>query len=204
MKPYVGKKVLEIGCGVGSMTSYIQQSSEVVCIDCLKQYVDFMGLESPGIKVFNYDIMYRNVMKLKEHNFDTIVCINVLEHIQKDSEALNNMRQLLKKKGRLVLVVPAHRFLYGPMDVEVDHFRRYDKKELVDKIRLAGFGIEKVTHFNRIGVLGWFLNNKILRRKHISVLQMMLFNKYVPIINKLDSLVNIPLGQSIIAVGKKI
>ena len=203
IEPYVGKKILEVGCGVGNMTTYLKKSGEVIGIDCTEKYIEYMKIDFPDIKIHNFNIMDENVLELKEHDFDTVVCINVLEHVKDDLKALVNMYKLLKSDGRLVLIVPAHKLLYGSLDVKVDHWRRYSRKELSDKLVEAGFEIQRLDYFNRIGVFGWFFNSRVLKREQISILQMMLYNRFIPFISKIDSIFNLPFGQSMFVVGKK-
>src|SRR5204863_4544693 len=97
----------------------------------------------------------------------TLVCLNVLEHIEDDVEALRNMHKLLKSGGKLVLYVPANPRLYCEIDRGVGHFRRYLHDELVDKMRRAGFKIAHSRHHNILGALGWWINGKVLGKKAI-------------------------------------
>jgi len=203
IKPYLGKKVLEVGCGVGNLSGLLRESRELVAIDCQELYVKYINLDFPDVKVYNYDITREGVLALRKHNFDTIVCINVLEHIEDDLRALSNIYELLKSGGRLVLLIPAHPFLYGPLDRNVSHWRRYSKQGLVNKLKDANFRIEKVSYFNRLGALGWFLNARIRKKKQISFVQLFLFDRFVPFLSEIDSYFNLPWGLSLLAVGVK-
>ena len=204
IKPYLGKRILEVGCGVGNLTRYLLESGEVVGLDCSQRYVDYMKLDFPDLEVYNYDIADEKVLVLKKYGFDTVVCINVLEHVEDDLKALSNMYELIEGKGRLVLLIPAHRFLYGTPDRNVGHWRRYSKKQLFDKLSVTKFKVERIEYFNKVGIIGWFLNSKIVRGKQISFLQLILFNEFVPFFAKIDSLVKLPLGLSIFATGIKV
>ncbi|MCR4295369.1 MAG: class I SAM-dependent methyltransferase, partial [Elusimicrobia bacterium] len=140
---------------------------------------------------------------LRGRAFDTIVCMNVLEHIEDDRATLSRFLGLLKPGGKLVLVVPAHRWLFNPLDAHDGHFRRYEKAELREKLETAGFGVVHESTFNLFGIAGWFLNGTILRRKDLPAGQMGLFNKAAPLLFWLENLVGPPVGLSLLAVGTK-
>ena len=96
-------------------------------------------------------------------SFDTVVCLNVLEHVKDDLRALSFMRTVLEPGGRLVLQVPAFQFLYGSVDRAIGHYRRYTRRDLALKMRQAGFEVEDSFYMNVIGMAGWFWNNRIMK-----------------------------------------
>ena len=203
IKPYLGKKILEVGCGVGNLTGYLQEGRKLVAIDVSSRFVAYMKLDYPNVETYNCDIVTSQVISLKKYDFDSVVCVNVLEHIEDDSRALFNMYELTKEGGYLMLMVPAHSFLYGSLDLGLAHYRRYSKKDLINKVRQAKFKIEKVSYFNTIGILGWFLNSRIQRKKTISVLQLMLFDKITPYLRKIEKCFDPPFGMSLFIVGRQ-
>ncbi|UPT74095.1 MAG: class I SAM-dependent methyltransferase [Elusimicrobiota bacterium] len=140
---------------------------------------------------------------LAGRTFDTIVCMNVLEHIEDDAGTLKNFSAMLRPKGKLVLVVPAYQVLFNPLDSHDGHFRRYEKAELRSKLVDAGFSVVHESRFNLFGILGWFLNGTILRRKDLPSGQMGLFNKVAPFLFWLENLTGPPMGLSLLAVGAK-
>ncbi len=138
-----------------------------------------------------------------DKKFDTIVCVNVLEHIKDDEKALANMFRLLSPKGNLLLFVPALSQLYGALDKQLGHFRRYTKNMLSKKILKAGFQIKKISYSNFFGIFGWYLNSRILKRKRFSILQPLIFDKFVPLISRTESLLELPIGMSLFLVAEK-
>ncbi|MDA7857900.1 methyltransferase [bacterium] len=203
IKPYIRKKILEVGCGVGNLTEYLRKMGELVVIDLRKRYVEYIKLDFPEVRAFNYDITHSDTLSLKKYDFDTVVCVNVLEHIEKDSLALFNMYELMRKGGRLILLVPAHQMLYGTIDQEVGHWRRYSKRKIINKVVAAKFNIESVKYFNRLGMIGWFLNSCLRKKNKVSVLQLLLFDRVLPLISKIESYLNLPWGLSILLVARK-
>ena len=133
---------------------------------------------------------------------DSILCSNVLEHIEDDHAALRNMHAALKPEGRLVLVVPAGRWLYGSLDKVLGHCRRYTESAITDQLRAEGFEVEKAFSMNKPGVLGWWLNGKVLRKKTLGKLQMKVFNTLVPVFKLVDPLLPWT-GLSLVVVARK-
>jgi len=203
LKPYLGKEILEIGCGIGNLTYYFKNDRKFVAIDKEPKYISYIKLDFADVEVYDCDIVDPKILHEKNYTFNSVICINVLEHIKEDDKALSNMYDLTKKNGNAILVVPAHRFLYGELDKNVEHWRRYTKKELTGKIIRAGYTIKDAFYFNRIGAIGWFVNSKIIKRKKISFVQLLLFDKIVFLLRKIDRLFNLPFGISLIIIAEK-
>ena len=139
--------------------------------------------------------------RLAAERFDTIVCLNVLEHIEDDVTSLRSMRALLQPGGRLVLLVPALPALYGTLDEALGHFRRYRPAELAAKFTDAGFRLAHVEYFNLAGVLGWWLIGRVLRRRLIPRCALKWYDALVPLF-RLETLMPWRIGQSLIAIGE--
>src|SRR5262249_41485742 len=149
-RPWLHGRVLDVGAGIGTHTrQLLELADEVVALEpepglaeLLQQYVD-------GAEIVVGDA------SAVEGPFDAIVCFNVLEHIADDEGTLRRFRELLAPDGALLLLVPAHPFLYGKIDHAFGHERRYVKKELRQKLRRAGLEPEVLRHANPVGALGW-------------------------------------------------
>src|SRR3989339_512887 len=178
---YIKGSVLEIGCGIGSITQYCIDKCDVTAVDISSEYI--------GI--------------VKENSFDTIVCSNVLEHIRDDIYALKNMNTLLKKDGYLVLLIPAGNALFSDLDKNLGHHRRYSRKDIENKLLQSGFSIEKQFNINIIGAIGWFVAGKILKRKELNKDLLITFNILTPLFIFIDTIFRIPVGLSIINICKK-
>jgi SAM-dependent methyltransferase len=133
---------------------------------------------------------------------DSVICLNVLEHVERDEEALRSFHQSLQTGGKLILLVPAGKSLFGSLDVSFKHCRRYDRQELFEKLTRAGFKVKQLRYFNFIGCVGWYLNGKIFRRKTLPAIQLRLFDWLVPLF-KLEEKIGIPFGVSLIAIAEK-
>ena len=202
--PYIGKKILEIGSGIGNLTYYLKHFGELSCVDISDYYIAHMKIDYPDIHFYNYDVSDEAIKILKKEQFDTVVCVNVLEHVADDMKAVMNLREILKPGGRLLLYVPALQFLYGSVDKNLLHYRRYNKKPLENILRQAGFTIEKLFYSNFIAIAGWFFNSKIQRKKELSYWQTMLFDKFAPIFETIESRIKPPVGMCLIAIVKKL
>jgi SAM-dependent methyltransferase len=152
--------------------------------------------------VENFDISGSDIGRYHQYHIDSAICFNVLEHIEKDERALENIFNLLEPKGRLLLFAPSHRWLYGSLDQHLSHHRRYDREELKKKLENTGFKVILLKHFNRIGILGWYLNGKILRRKRLPSFQLRIYNFLVPLF-KIEGLFPLPFGTSLLAIAEK-
>jgi len=135
---------------------------------------------------------------------DAAVCLNVLEHIPDDVKAMRNIRASLAPGGRMIALVPAQQWLFGTLDQRLGHCRRYEKGELEQKIQDAGFEIEATVWMNAVGMVGWFVNSRVLNRKTIPVGQIDTFERMVPIAKLIDKWAT-PLvgGLSLMSVARR-
>lgn len=204
---FVGSEILEVGMGIGIFTEKLLGRGKVFGVDIVPEFVEEarrrLGASRPGLESLVADMGAGLPDSLRGRAFDTIVCMNVLEHIEDDRGTLKRFFSMLGSGGRLILVVPAHRWLFNPLDANDGHFRRYERAELNEKLREAGFKVIHESCFNLFGIAGWFLNGTILRRKDLPAGQMGLFNKAAPLLFWFEKLVGPPVGLSLLAVGAK-
>jgi 2-polyprenyl-3-methyl-5-hydroxy-6-metoxy-1,4-benzoquinol methylase len=126
-----------------------------------------------------------------------------VEHIEDDRKAIDNCIQLLKPGGHLVILVPAFQWLYNSFDVELGHYRRYTRRSLRALEEDAGLTVVHQQFFNAAGIIGWFIDGSVLRKRLIPRKQLLLFDKLLPIIKLADVLSFHSIGLSTIAVGRK-
>ena len=206
IRPYLGERILEVGCGTGNMTESFLNQEKVVGIDISDDHLNLIKLRFSGrsnFEAFNYDICDDKVVELRGYRFDTIICINVLEHIEDDIKAIKNMYQLLRENGRLILLVPAFKSLYGTIDEANHHFRRYSKSQLKDKLKECGFATERTFYMNILGICVWVLHGKLLRKTIHPQRQISLLDKFVFLGVSLERVIKLPLGLSLICIGLK-
>lgn len=205
---HTGQRIIEIGAGIGNFTRLFADRELVIAVDTHEACIEYLKKrfsDHNNIVSLKGDIADTELLKLCEYKPDTVVCINVLEHVQDDMAALSNMFHLLGHGGRLALLVPAYQFLFGSIDRVVGHCRRYNKNELAKKLASAGFTIEDLFYMNSVGVLGWFLNNRILEKEKESPSQVMVFDKlFVPWLRYAENIFRPPFGLSLVAVAKKV
>jgi SAM-dependent methyltransferase len=147
----------------------------------------------------NFDNNYSEYL----NSFDTVFALNVIEHIEDDTLAIKNCKNLLKPGGTLIILVPAYQFLFNEFDKSLEHYRRYNKKTLNAVVKLTGLKPVKSFYFNVVGILGWFVTGSLLKKKTIPEGQMGLYNKMVPLIKIVDCLVFNKMGLSVICVSFK-
>ena len=206
MRPWLGETVLEVGCGVGNLTGLLLGNGKVIASDVNEEYLQIVENKvrgHPNLKtVCLWDIRHPPPQHL-DITIDSIVCSNVLEHIEDDEETLGHFYQILPGGGRLILLVPALKWLYNLLDQELGHIRRYNKEELRQKLEAQGFMLRQITFMNGLGVFGWFFNGVILRRRLLPVRQVRIFNRMVPFFIQMEKIIPTVVGQSLIAIGER-
>lgn len=201
--PWVGRRVLEIGAGIGNMAEFFLDRERLVLAEPEAFYRERLAARFAGRS--NVSVVPLRLPavdpRLAAERLDTVICLNVLEHVEADGAALAAMRGLLVPGGRIVLLVPALRFLYGSLDAALGHYRRYAASELRDKIDAAGLRLKHMEYFNLGGVLGWWLTGRVLRRTIIPSGSLRLYDALVPLF-RLERFLPFRIGQSLIAVAQ--
>jgi 2-polyprenyl-3-methyl-5-hydroxy-6-metoxy-1,4-benzoquinol methylase len=208
----LGRRILEIGAGFGNLTRHLVStgsgSPELVVASDLDpvalEYLKGAFQEDPKVRIASYRFPLSPAEReeLRSLGVDTIVCCNVLEHIEDDRSTLADMQAILKPGGRLALLVPALQKLYGSLDEHLHHFRRYEKPELEEKLAAAGFRLEDCRFVNRPGVFGWWLNGRVLKRRVLPKMQLKAFSVLRPLLDREEA--HPPAyGMSLLAIGHK-
>jgi glycosyltransferase involved in cell wall biosynthesis len=204
MQPFIGRRVLEVGAGTGLLTRFLAKRERVLATELDPEYVDLLRrtfADKPNVEVRPLDVARLAADGIPPRSFDTVVCSNVLEHIDDDGKALAAMRDVLEPGGRVVLIVPALQSLYGSIDRAIHHYRRYSRTELTDKLERAGLAVEHVSYFNMLGVPGWFLNARVLKRSSVPGVQARINDWLVPWL-RLERRFGPPVGMSLLAVAR--
>jgi len=204
IRPYVGEKVLEIGAGTGNLTVQLIPRRLYWASDINPLYLTYLEnvvLNRPYMRV-GYTYGDKGESYPKEQKFDTVICLNVVEHLADDLTALNNIRGVLDDGGRAIVLVPCGPWLFGSLDEVLGHQRRYTRKQLMELADKAGFHLENVLEFNRIGVIAWWLNGRLLRRRTFGLWQIKILNLLTPLFRVLDNFLPLP-PLSLIAVLSK-
>jgi glycosyltransferase involved in cell wall biosynthesis len=204
VRPWLGRDLLEIGSGIGNMTRHFLRHGQVTASDVSPRYVEelrrtFSG--TPNVEVRDLDISKDSYPRTEIH--DTIVCLNVLEHIEDDVAALRNMRKLLRPGGRAVIFVPANPRLYCEIDRGVGHYRRYVKEELARRMAVAGFRLLHARYHNPVGAVGWWVSGRALGRKTLTSGGVRGFDALMPLL-RLQDRVDTRFSLSVLAVGERV
>ena len=204
ISPYVGERVLEIGAGIGNLTLNLVPRTVYWATDINPKYLDRleeMRSTRPYLQVAYTNGMVGDSFPTGQ-SFDTVVCLNVVEHLSDDVGALRNVYNALEQGGRAIILVPNGPKLYGTLDEVLGHCRRYAPDQLGSAGQQAGFHLEKMISFNRAGVPAWWLNGKILRRTTFGMFQIRVLNMLTPLFRRVDALLPLP-PLSIIAIFQK-
>jgi SAM-dependent methyltransferase len=190
IKSYLGHRLVELGCGRGNLTRHFRHHGELLALDYRDDYLSELrekwgylsNLELGRMDLVNPDD-YERVRRFQP---DTVVCLNVLEHIEDDRAVLRQLHRALPDGARLVFLVPYGPALTSEFDRQVGHFRRYDRGELEGKMREAGFAVVRQFFFNKVGVLAWWLGNTLGGQRTIAPWQLRLYNLLTPLFRILD------------------
>ncbi len=211
ISPRMKGKILEIGSGIGNISNFfLQDGQEIMLSDIRENYCRYLASEFGhlshclGVRQIDlvhpdFELVYADLLNC----FDSVFALNVVEHIEKDELAIKNCQKLLKRGGRLVILVPAYQWLYNEFDINLEHYRRYTKKSLSTLFLKNNFYIEKQYHFNLAAIGGWWFSGSILRKKIIPSGQMKIYNALVPIFKWADKLVAQRIGISVVVEGIK-
>jgi glycosyltransferase involved in cell wall biosynthesis len=204
IRPYVGEKVLEIGAGTGNLTVQLIPRRLYWASDINPLYLTYLenvGLNRPYMRV-GYTDGEKGESFPQEQKFDTVICLNVVEHLADDLAALNNIRGVLEDGGRAIVLVPCGPWLFGTLDEVLGHHRRYTRKQLTEVVEKAGFHLENMLEFNRVGVIAWWLNARLLRRRTFGLWQIKTLNLLTPLFRIMDNFLPLP-PLSLIAILSK-
>jgi len=207
-RPFVGRRVLEVGAGIGTMTRRLLAAADLVIgvepnASCLARLEANVHGES-RFTLLPCHLEECDLDDLRRKQLDTVYCVNVLEHIEDDVAALKMFRDVIVTGGHVLIYVPAIQAAYGPLDAELGHHRRYSKRTLSAAFSAAGLELIRLQYANAIGLIGWMYNSHVTKTRHHSVEQVKLFERFVaPWALPMERLIPPPLGSSLVAVGRK-
>ena len=196
--------VIDIGSGWGDIVQFYRSAAikSVVATDCAAQMQEILVkrfADQPQFSVQSCNILSAaDIARIGEGRFDTLTSVNVLEHIADDVTALVNMRRLLKPGGRLCLIVPALKWLYGSVDRVVGHERRYSRRNILPKLAQAGFVQPQISYMNLLGTLTWFVMGRVIRRKDFPHRSSQALDRVVPFLRGMEKIIPPPFGQSLV------
>jgi SAM-dependent methyltransferase len=205
---FLSGHVLEVGGSIGNFTPQLAQAAQSVTSIEPNEYC-FNQLREKVKPLQNVDVHRATVESLDgvmplSRQFDAVVLMNVLEHIQDDRAVLAKLKQRLTLDGRVVVLVPGVPWVFGSTDKRLGHYRRYSKGYSRNLFAGLEMKIEFMRYYNFIGVWAWLWNNRVSRRQNQSHAQIRIFDKYfVPVISCFEKFVCPPMGQSLLIVGRQ-
>ena len=202
-RPYLESSVLDLGAGIGTFSEPLSAERDVVALEPDPRLADLLrtrAASNPRLHVLEGDA--EALPEGLGRQFDSVLCLNVLEHIDDDARALRGCLAALEPGGHLLLLVPAHPALFGAVDELGGHVRRYGGRQLRETLQAAGFAVVELRHVNPVGALGWLVFSKVLRRRQVPRGPLATYDRLVPLLRLLDAL-RLPIGLSLWAVARK-
>ena len=202
----VGSRAVEAGAGIGTVSNLILQRAaprELVLIEPDSANAGALRRRfqsDPRVDV-RHGYLEEFAPSLKANS---VIAVNVLEHVERDAEFLHAAHSALVPGGYLLILVPALPAIFGSLDRAFDHYRRYTRSGLTSQIQTAGFEIEKLHYLNMLGVAAWFASGRIMRRTTLGRDQVRFYDRFVvPALRQIETWVKPPIGQSLLAIARK-
>ena len=206
IQPYIGKRVLEAGAGIGNLTRILCVRRErYIAGDIDAEYLARLRARfqhRPKMEVRHCDLANPVDFEALAGAVDSVVCLNVLEHVEDEMAGLRNIYTALQPGGRAIVLVPHGQGIYGSLDKALGHCRRYSREELQRKMEQTGFRVERILDFNHIARPAWYVNGRLLKRKTIGRFQLRVFDSLVWLWRRIDHMLPWP-PTSIIAIAVK-
>jgi glycosyltransferase involved in cell wall biosynthesis len=206
IRPWVGTRVLEIGAGMGNLSRHLAPRRQLyIASEIDPEHLGRLRVRfqlRPNVKLMRCDLSAPADFAPLAGQADTVICLNVLEHIADDATGLANIASALVPGGLAIVLVPQDQAIYGTLDEELGHYRRYSEAELRTKMEAAGLTVERVLHFNRITRPGWWFTGRILKRRSSSRTMLWAFDRLVWFWRRIDRALPWP-AISVIGIGRK-
>ena len=205
IRPFVGARVLELGAGIGNLSANLLPRDRYTVSDLNPhhlRYLNNFAEAKPYMDVCRVDLAQADDFAPLRGRYDTVIAINLLEHMTDEGGALDNVRTVLEPGGRAIILVPQNPHLFGSLDEVLGHQRRYTAEQLRAVLQSHGFSIEHLFDFNRITTPGWWLNGQVLRRRHFGRVQLRLVDRLTWLFRRLEPILPWH-GASLIAVAQR-
>lgn len=205
IRPWVGSQVLEIGAGMGNLSAQFLPRESYIASDIDDLHLDFLRnffADNRRVTVAKINVEQDEDFASYQAQVDTVICLNVVEHVEHDEKAMKNIFSVLKPGGYALVLVPQGQWLYGSLDKVLGHYRRYSPDQLKSLAEVAGFEVEKMISFNKMAVPGWYLNAKIMKKDYFSKVQLKFYDSLVWLWRLIDPLLPWK-GVSNIVVARK-
>jgi SAM-dependent methyltransferase len=203
--PYLSGTVVEVGAGLGTFSQRVLDLASVaklIAIEPDRSAYQALFSRFSGNPRFEARLGFLESQHLPP--VDSLIAVNVLEHVGDDSEFLTNAAKVVDHGGHLLLFAPAVPAIFGSLDVSFGHHRRYTGDSLREKMETAGWKVVSIAYSNLPGIVAWFLLGRILGKRTISAWQIRVYDRLViPWLSRIESVKPPPVGQSLVAVAQR-
>jgi SAM-dependent methyltransferase len=202
----IGEHIVEAGAGIGTVSDLVLRRASPR---------EMLLIEPAGNNIPELHRRFDNDKRVRIHHgyledigdtvaADTVIAVNVMEHVERDAEFLRAALLTLASGGALLLLVPAMPAIYGSLDRAFDHYRRYTRSGLEQSLLAAGFEIETLHYLNIVGVVAWFAAGRVFHRTTLGRPQVRFYDRWViPWLRRIESRIHAPVGQSLLAIARK-
>jgi SAM-dependent methyltransferase len=202
----IGKRIIEVGAGIGTVAELVirrAQPDDFLLVEPARNNIPALRRRFDGKRGIRIYEGYLEDLRASA-SADSVIAVNVLEHVERDYQFLKDAYTVLVPGGALLLLVPAVPAIYGSLDRAFEHHRRYTRAGLTASLREAGFQIAELRYLNSAGVAAWFLAGRVLRRTTLGRRQVRFYDRWViPWLRRVESVVRPPIGQSLLAIARK-
>jgi len=203
-RPYLGSSTAEVGAGTGGFSSLLLEAP----IKSLKAFEPSPNMYPQLLRALNHDPRAEAINGFfccsgAGERYDSILYVNVLEHIEDDVSELARAREALEPAGHLLIFVPALSWLYSEFDRQVGHFRRYTKNGLIELAQGAGLRVVKARYFDMAGIVPWFINFVLLKHSMRGGSVSLYDNLVVPLMRRAEGMVTPPIGKNVLLVAQR-
>lgn len=209
IRPHLGCRILEIGSGIGTYTDSLASAERLIATDVDGNYVETLAQRYRGrnhisaIRLDLGNLTPTDIEQFLSERLDTVVGLNVLEHVRNDEICVRRLLEILAPGGKLVLIVPASPLLMSRLDRCYGHYRRYGRRDAARLAHAACGHLLECRPFNALGYFGWLINHRIFGRTQIPADQLRLFDRLTPWLQAIERLFPPPFGQSLLIVINK-
>lgn len=212
-QPFLGRKILEVGAGTGNFTTallkrYHNGIEQYTALEpepgLFKTMQQRLEAYPPGLVQYQKAFLADALRELTGKEIDTVIYVNVLEHVEDDTEELSQAATLLNEGGYLLTFTPAMPVLYSRFDRSLGHYRRYTLPQMKHKMTKAGLRIEKAHYVDFPGFFLWWIKYRLLKHTTMKKSQVHLYDRLVvPLLRKLEPCRFLPFGKNIVVIGEK-
>jgi hypothetical protein len=205
LEKYIKGNILEVGAGMGSNTGLLHNiyCHKWLCLEPDSQLFNVLQIAISADSIPNCQAQNGTISLLQDQLFDSILYLDVLEHIDDDKKEVIQVVQNLKIGGYLIILCPAHQWLFSPFDIAVGHYRRYNKASL-KAVMPDNIEIVKLVYLDSIGLLANLGNRILLKQRMPNTTQIKIWDKFMVSLSRfVDPLIDYRAGKSVILIGKK-